>query len=84
MINTVLIIYDKKLAFQIYRKEKVIYIYDAHKSLDTKVLLKIVDSKLAEDIESNFEIDIKDYGVIKDDSMTYVFNEELILKQKEI
>lgn len=79
MNKNIYILKDKKIAFEMDKKRKVIYFYYAYKSelqQDTKSILKTINSELAQVTTEYFNVDIQEYGVSIDDSPVREFSDD--------
>lgn len=79
MNKNIYILKDKKIAFEMDEKRKVIYFYYAYKSelqQDTKSILKTINSELAQVTTEYFNVDIQEYGVSIDDSPVREFSDD--------
>jgi len=71
MIDNILVMNDKKLAFEIDENKSLIYIYYVYYSKienKSKAILKTLNSELAQEISEYFKIDIQKYNVEIDNS----------------
>jgi len=79
MVDNILIMDDKKLAFEIDENKSLIYTYYVYKSEiedKFKSILKTINSELAQEINQYFKIDIQDYNVEIDDSKPRNINKQ--------
>jgi len=73
------IVKDEELVFELSEDKKLIYFYHLIRQNERhgkKSTLKSINSKLAQDIEEYFEIDIKEYGITIDDGPKREFSKE--------
>ena len=79
MNKNIFMLKDKKIAFEMDEKRKVLYFYHTLTSeveQDTKSILKTINSELVQAMNEYFNVDIQEYGVSIDGTPAREFSED--------